>query len=123
MVTDTVYLATEDIVWEALWDQSRKLKKRQMEELEREMGRKKHVDNHMLSILRDNYTEPLNSHLGASIVNKKWSELLYHTNRYMQRGSLMENYAIRKLQEQIICQVFDLHMPSQHCNTQLSTVV
>ena len=33
----------------------------------------------------------------------------------MQRGSLMENYAIRKLQEQIICQVFDL--PSQHCNT------
>ena len=75
----------------------------------------------MLSILRDNYTEPLNSHLGASIVNKKWSELLYHTNRYMQRGSLMENYAIRKLQEQIICQVFDL--PHQHCNTQLSTVV
>ena len=79
------------------------------------MGRKKHVDSHMLSLLRDNYTEPLNSHLGASIVNKKWSELLYHTNRYMQRGSLMENYAIRKLQEQIICQVFDL--PSQHCNT------
>ena len=115
MVTDTVYLATEDIVWEALWDQARKLKKRQMEELEREMGRKKHVDSHMLSLLRDNYTEPLNSHLGASIVNKKWSELLYHTNRYMQRGSLMENYAIRKLQEQIICQVFDL--PSQHCNT------
>ena len=60
----------------------------------------------MLSILRDNYTEPLNSHSGASVVNKKWSELLYHTNRYMQRGSLMENYAIRKLQEQIICQVF-----------------
>ena len=43
---------------------------------------------------------------GPSVVNKKWSELLYHTNRYMQRGSLMENYAIRKLQEQIICQVF-----------------
>lgn len=105
VVTDTVYLATEDIVWEALWDQARKLKKRQMEDLEREMGRKKQVDNHMLSILRDNYTEPLNSHSGASVVNKKWSELLYHTNRYMQRGSLMENYAIRKLQEQIICQI------------------
>ena len=45
-------------------DQARKLKKRQMEELERDVGRKKHVDNHMLSILRDNYTEPLNSHLG-----------------------------------------------------------
>ena len=47
MVTDTVYLATEDIVWEALWDQARKLKKRQMEDLEREMGRKKQVDRVM----------------------------------------------------------------------------
>ena len=51
---------------------------------------------------------------GHSLTHSR-SELLYHTNRYMQRGSLMENYAIRKLQEQIICQVFDL--PSQHCNT------
>ena len=28
VVTDTVYMATEDIVWEALWDQARKLKKK-----------------------------------------------------------------------------------------------
>ena len=48
MVTDTVYLATEDIVWEALWDQARKLKKRQMEDLEREMGRKKQVTVYIL---------------------------------------------------------------------------
>ena len=47
MVTDTVYLATEDIVWEALWDQARKLKKRQMEDLEREMGRKKFYRLHL----------------------------------------------------------------------------
>ena len=30
VVTDTVYVATEDIVWEALWDQARKLKKREI---------------------------------------------------------------------------------------------
>ena len=41
-----------------------------------------------------------------------WEILLYHTNRYMQRGSLMENYAILKLQEQIITQV--KHVPSFH---------
>lgn len=104
MVTDTVYAATEDIVWEALWDQARKLKKRQMDELERQ--KKKHVDSHMLSVLRESYMHPLNSQSGGSIINKKWAELLYHTNRYMQRGSLMENYAIRKLQEQIISQVY-----------------
>jgi hypothetical protein len=108
VVTDTVYIATEDIVWEALWDQARKLKKKEIEELEREYTKKKVVastDSHMLNVLRENYMQPLNSELGQTIVNTKWAELLYHTNRYMQRGSLMENYAIRKLQEQIICQV------------------
>ena len=110
MVTDSVYTAVENIIWEALWDQARKLKKRQIEDLEKHFlgftdstGSK--VDSHMLNILRENYMEPLNAHNGQSLVNKKWAELLYHTNRYMQRGSLMDNYAIRKLQEQIICQV------------------
>lgn len=111
VVTDTVYAATEDIVWEALWDQARKLKPRQLDELERILSKnskkssKNGVDSHMLSVLRESYSRPLNAQTGASVTNKKWSELLYHTNRYMQRGSLMENYAIRKLQEQIICQV------------------
>ena len=108
MVTEAVYAATEDIVWEALWDQARKLKKRQTDELEHQMsrgGRQQPQDGHMLAILRENYTRPLNAALAASLVNKKWAEVLYHTNRYMQRGSLMENYAIRKMQEQIICQV------------------
>lgn len=105
VVTDTVYVATEDIVWEALWDQARKLKKREIQELEQKYVRKKNVDSHMLNLLREHYTKPLNCELGQSILNHKWSELLYHTNRYMQRGSLMENYAIRKLQEQIICQI------------------
>lgn len=104
VVTDTVYMATEDIVWEALWDQARKLKKKEIEDLETNYSRKK-GDSHMLNLLREHYTQPLNYELGQSVLNHKWSELLYHTNRYMQRGSLMENYAIRKMQEQIICQI------------------
>ena len=126
MVTDSVYTAVENIIWEALWDQARKLKKRQIEDLERHFlgftdtssgggGSGKgstttKVDSHMLNILRENYMEPLNAHNGQSLVNKKWAELLYHTNRYMQRGSLMDNYAIRKLQEQIICQVIEYYL-------------
>ena len=127
-MTDTVYAATMDIVWEALWDQARKLKRRETEQLEYDVGRKKNVDYHMLNVLRENYTRPLDSESGQSIVTKKWAEVLYHTNRYidvllvdcqtlmaadrryMQRGSLMENYAIRKLQEQMICQVCVLYL-------------
>ena len=107
---------TQSLFFQALWDQARKLKKREIDELEREFGsgggssrnkkQKSNVDRtHMLNLLRENYTRPLNYELGQSILNHKWSELLYHSNRYMQRGSLMENYAIKKLQEQIICQV------------------
>ena len=106
VVTDSVYLATENIVWEALWDQARKLKKRQIEDLEAGLAASSKVDSHMLTILRENYMKPLSADNGGqSLINKKWAELLYHTNRYMQRGSLMDNYAIRKLQEQIIGQV------------------
>ena len=107
VVTDAVYMATENIVWEALWDQARKLKKRQIEDLEAGFGTSaSKVDSHMLTILRENYMKPLSTDNGGqSLINKKWAELLYHTNRYMQRGSLMDNYAIRKLQEQIIGQV------------------
>ena len=81
-MTDTVYAATMDIVWEALWDQARKLKRRETEQLEYDVGRKKNVDSHMLSVLRENYTRPLDSESGQSIVTKKWAEVLYHTNRY-----------------------------------------
>ena len=59
----------------------------------------------MLSILKENYLEPLTVTTGEALINHSVAELVYHTNRYMQRGSLMENYAIRKLQEQIITQV------------------
>ena len=111
-----IFMYNPFLFFQALWDQARKLKKREIDELEREFGsgggssrnkkQKSNVDRtHMLNLLRENYTRPLNYELGQSILNHKWSELLYHSNRYMQRGSLMENYAIKKLQEQIICQV------------------
>ena len=87
-----------------LWDQARKLKPREIAALEKEVG-DRNPDSHMLTILRENYTRPITRELGQPILNNKWDELVFHTNRYMQRGSLMENYAIVKLQEQIICQV------------------
>ena len=138
MVTDSVYIATENIVWEALWNQARHLKKRQIEDLEKHFlgftsdsssgGAASQVDSHMLNILRENYQQPLNTHHGQSLVNKKWAELLYHTNRYMQRGSLMDNYAIRKLQEQIIGQVTNINslhllMPKIHASLQIAAQV
>ena len=59
----------------------------------------------MLNILRDNYTRPLDPQTGKSLINHSWGELLYHTNRYMRRGTLAENYAIGKLQQRIVSQV------------------
>ena len=59
----------------------------------------------MLNILRDNYTKPLDPNTGKSLINHSWGELLYHTNRYMKRGTLAENYAIGKLQQRIVSQV------------------
>ena len=88
----------------------------EIEDLETNYSRKK-GDSHMLNLLREHYTQPLNYELGQSVLNHKWSELLYHTNRYMQRGSLMENYAIRKMQEQIICQVHNTHSIIQVLHT------
>lgn len=58
-----------------------------------------------MKVLRDNYTRPINPRDGQTVVGREYGELLYHLNRLMQRGSLMENYAIKKLQEQIITQV------------------
>ena len=86
MVTDTVYLATEDIVWEALWDQARKLKKRQMEDLEREMGRKKQVDRVMqeeweiLRILLVGSIKALKRLIGEILDSKPDSGCLFHSN-------------------------------------------
>ena len=59
----------------------------------------------MIKTLRANYTKPLSVEDGNALVNNSWGELLYHLNRLMQRGALMENYAIRRLQEQIVTQV------------------
>ena len=66
----------------------------------------------MQNILRDNYTKPLDPQNGRSLINHSWGELLYHTNRYMRRGTLAENYAISKLQQRIVSQVlFKLSIP------------
>lgn len=104
VITDQVYNIIEVVAWEALWDQAKKLRKREIDDLEAQY-KSQPTDSHMLNILRDNYTHPLDPHTGKSLINHSWGELLYHTNRYMRRGTLAENYAIGKLQQRIVSQV------------------
>lgn len=104
VITDEAMRLTEELAWECLWDNSRKLKKEEVKELEG-LYKKKEPDPGMLSTLRNNYTTPMSAETGQSLLNYSYGELLYHSYRLMQRGSLMENYAIRKLQEQIITRV------------------
>ena len=100
-----MYASVEEIVWEALWDEARKLKQRDIEELD-SLYRKHEVDKHTMHVLRQNYTRPIRPEAGGdTLMQNTWAELLYTLHRLMQRGSLMENYAIKTLQEQIICQV------------------
>jgi hypothetical protein len=56
-------------------------------------------------VLRDHYTRPINPRDAAPLQYHHYGQLVFNLNRLMQRGSLMENYAIQKLQEQIITQV------------------
>ena len=65
------------------------------------------AESEMKSVLRDNYTAPIEagSQAAKTLGHRHWGELLYHLHRLMQRGSLMENYAIRKLQQLVITQV------------------
>ncbi len=63
------------------------------------------IDSQTMKVLRDNYTRPIRPSDGQPILYHKVGMLLFHLHRLMQRGSLMQNYAIKTLQEQIICQV------------------
>lgn len=104
VVTDTVYDLVEDLAWEALWDQARKLKKPQVFQLEKSY-KKGPADKHMVSVIREHYSRPLNRDTGSSLVNHSWGELVYFTHLHMQRGSLAENYAIQTIQQKIVAQV------------------
>ena len=103
VVTDVAYDMTEAMVWECLWDESRKLTKDEMEELDKEFG-KKEEDASVMKVLRKNYTKPLSPEGGQPLLQNQWNQLVYYLNKLMQRGSLVENYAIKKMQEQIITQ-------------------
>ena len=59
----------------------------------------------MMRILRDNYTQPISVTDGQPIIHKEYGELAYQLYRLMERGALVDNYAIHMLQHQIITQV------------------
>lgn len=87
------------------------------------------MSSSQMRILRDNYTRPIHSKEGQQLLDRDWGELVFHLNRLMQRGSLMENYAIKKLQEQIITQVsltpndLDCHRLRQNCHVSESATI
>ena len=108
VVTDVAYEQTERIVWTALWDDARKMSKEEVGELEKNLSvlpKQLELEESSMRVLRQNYTKPLSPKAGQPLLQHPWRELLYHLNKLMQRGSLVENYAIRKMQELIITQV------------------
>lgn len=59
----------------------------------------------MLRILKKRYSAPLKPDEGKPLLTNNCGEIMYHLNKLMLKGTLMENYAIRKLQDLIITQV------------------
>jgi len=63
------------------------------------------VDESFIHFLKDHHRKPLTLDEGKSIYSHRWGEVLYHLNKIISRASLMENYAIRRLQEKFIMQI------------------
>ena len=57
-LTSIVYDLTTEICWSTLWDSARKLKQKEVEQLE-DIYQDKEPDSSMLNILRANYNHPL----------------------------------------------------------------
>jgi hypothetical protein len=113
VVTDVAYEMSESIVWSCLWDDARKISKEGMNDLDKKYGENE-FDKGAEKVLRNNTTKPLSSKTGATLMNNKYWELVYNLNKMIERGCLVENYAIRKLQEQIITQVGDIEFTVLH---------
>ncbi|XP_059092890.1 uncharacterized protein LOC131888121 [Tigriopus californicus] len=104
VITDEVYHLTEKIVWETLWDTARKMEKEDVDHLH-ETYRNEPPDENMLQILKKRYSTPLKPEEGKPLLTNNCGEIIYHLNKMMLKGTLMENYAIRKLQDLVITQV------------------
>lgn len=107
VVTDVAYQMVESLAFEAMWNEARKLSRDDADDLDAEYGDRE-VDPAVTRVLRANYSRPAAMaapEASAVLAQCRFYELVYHLNRLMQKGSLVENYAIRKLQEQIITQV------------------
>lgn len=104
VIEPVVFDQSELSVYEELWDSARMLSDREREALDKKMGDDS-VDETFLTFLKDHHRQPLTLDEGKSVYGHKWGEVLYHLNKIISRASLMENYAIRRLQEQFITQI------------------
>jgi len=104
VIEPTVYDECERAVYEDLWDSARMLTESEAKPYARMYGEKA-VDPTFLTFLKDHHRNPLSPDEGKSIYGHRWGEVVYHLNKIISRASLVENYGIRKLQEQFITQI------------------
>jgi len=104
VIEPTVFDEAELSVYEELWDNARMITDEEIKPLAR-VYEEKVVDEIFIHFLKDHHRKPLTLDEGKSIYSHRWGEVLYHLNKIISRASLMENYAIRRLQEQFIMQI------------------
>lgn len=104
VIEPTVFDEAELSVYEELWDSARMLTDAEAKPLA-QMYQDKPPEESFVHFLRDHHRAPVSLDEGKSIYSHKWSEVLYHLNKIISKASLLENYAIRKLQEQFILNI------------------
>jgi len=104
IVEPTVYDEVEQSVYEELWDTARMLTESEIKPYASAFEDRA-VDETFLTFLRDHHRNKPTLDQGKSIIGRKWGEVVYHLHQIVSKASLLENYAIRKLQEQFISQI------------------
>merc|ERR1711962_1545689 len=104
VIEPVVWEQAELSLYEELWDAARTLTESEGKPLTK-IYKDKEVQGTFIHFLKDHHRKPLTLDEGKSIYSHQWGEILFHLNKIVSRASLMENYAIRRLQEQFITQV------------------
>jgi len=104
VIEPTVFDESELSIYEELWDNARMITDKEIEPLAKTYEESS-VDESFIHFLKDHHRKPLTLDEGKSIYSHRWGEVLYHLNKIISRASLMENYAIRRLQEKFIMQI------------------
>jgi ribosome maturation protein Sdo1 len=81
VITDEVYRLAEELIWEALWDDARKVNKQRAAELDDLFGQKE-PDPTAMRILRENYTRPVQAVPdGRTLLYANYGELLCNLHK------------------------------------------